>query len=71
MPGNVITVSCGRAARSSRPAADAAAVGQPTFVTFATIEEIDEVAVAGSVPDKLHRPFLDRGVPLTVVPTSG
>lgn len=48
--------------------ADAGAVGQATFVTFATIEEIDEVAVAGSVPDKQHRPFVDRGVPLTVVP---
>jgi DeoR/GlpR family transcriptional regulator of sugar metabolism len=49
--------------------ADAAAVGRSAFVTFATIEEIDEVAVAGSVPDRQHRPFSDRGVGLTVVPT--
>lgn len=50
--------------------ADAEAVGRATFVTFATIDEIDEVAVAGTVPDKHYRPFTDRGVPLTVVPTS-
>lgn len=50
--------------------ADAGAVGQARFVTFATIEEIDEVVVAAPVPEKQHRPFLDRGVPLTVVPTS-
>jgi DeoR family transcriptional regulator, fructose operon transcriptional repressor len=49
---------------------DAAAVGRSAFVTFATIDEIDEVAVAGTVPDKQLRPFRDRGVPLTVVPTS-
>lgn len=50
--------------------ADADAVGRAAFVTFATIDEVDEIAVAGSIPDKLHRPFLDRGVPLTVVPST-
>lgn len=50
--------------------ADAAAVGRSAFVTFATIEEIDEIAVAGQVPDRQHRPFSDRGVGLTVVPTA-
>jgi|GEM_PF-1184427 DeoR/GlpR family transcriptional regulator of sugar metabolism len=48
--------------------ADAEAVGRATFVTFATIEEIDEVAVAGTVTDKQRRPFIDRGVGFTVVP---
>ena len=50
--------------------ADAEAVGRAAFVTFATIEEIDEVAVAGTVPEKRHKPFIDRGLSLTIVPTS-
>lgn len=51
--------------------ADAAAVGTPAFVQFATIDEIDEVAIAGEPAESQLRPLVDRGVPLTIAHESG
>ncbi|SDT14070.1 DeoR family transcriptional regulator, fructose operon transcriptional repressor [Microlunatus soli] len=47
---------------------DAASVGAAAFVQFATIDEIDELAIAGDVAAKLLQHFIDRGIELTVAP---
>jgi DeoR/GlpR family transcriptional regulator of sugar metabolism len=67
--GAAIAKALTRVGRRVIGLADAGAIGRATFVTFATIEEIDEVSVAGTMTDKQRRPFVDRGVDLTVVPS--
>lgn len=45
---------------------DAASLGTTAFVRFATIDEIDELAIDGAVGDKESGLFVDRGIELTV-----
>jgi DeoR family transcriptional regulator, fructose operon transcriptional repressor len=45
-------------------------LGVSAFVQFASLEEIDSIAVAGSPSQAAMQPFLERGIPITVGGTS-
>lgn len=46
--------------------ASPATLGRDAFVHFAQLDEIDEIAVAGTPSQGALQPFLERGVPITV-----
>jgi hypothetical protein len=45
-------------------------LGVAAFVQFASLEQIDSIAVAGSPSHAVLQPFLERGIPITVGGTS-
>ena len=45
-------------------------LGVSAFVQFASLEQIDSIAVAGSPSQAALQPFLERGIPITVGGTS-
>jgi DeoR/GlpR family transcriptional regulator of sugar metabolism len=50
--------------------ADVVTLGASAFVQFASLEQIDAIAVAGSPSRAALQPFLDRGITITVGGTS-
>jgi DeoR family fructose operon transcriptional repressor len=50
--------------------ADSDSFGGSAFVQFASLEEIDSVAVAGTPSQAALQPFLERGITITVGGTS-
>ncbi len=49
--------------------ADAQTLGASAFVQFATLDQIDQIVVAGSASGAVLQPFFDRGISLSVVRT--
>jgi hypothetical protein len=45
-------------------------LGVAAFVQFASLEQIDSIAVAGSPSQAALQPFLERGISITVGGTS-
>jgi DeoR family transcriptional regulator, fructose operon transcriptional repressor len=45
-------------------------LGVSAFVQFASLEQIDSIAIAGSPSQAALQPFLERGIPITVGGTS-
>jgi hypothetical protein len=46
--------------------AGADSFGVSAFVQFASLEQIDSIAVTGSPSEAALQPFLERGIPITV-----
>ena len=57
-----VAVAAVAAARHVIALADARTLGSSAFVQFATLNQVDEIAVAGRVSSGAVQPFLDRGV---------
>ena len=57
-----IAVAAVAAARRVIALADAKTLGSSAFVQFATLDQVDEIAVAGRVTNAAVQPFYDRGV---------
>jgi hypothetical protein len=56
------------AARSVIVLADSQTLGSAAFVQYATLSQVDQIAVAGEVSDDTLKPFYDRGTSILVSP---